>query len=209
MHLQEAVKTSHTHAHTRKSQTEVERSLSLTIHYLGELAKVTSSLWASVFSSVKWHYSQSLPVVRLLSESNAIEHWWQLIFIYPLVTASSHSKWFTYINSFKHRHYLMMWWLSLVKVSVAQLCPALHDPMDCSLPGSSMEFFVHGILQAKILEWVVMPSSRGSSQPRDQTWLSYISYIGRQALGILLAIDITVSILQMRKMGLEKLNDLW
>ena len=81
--------------------------------------------------------------------------------------------------------------------------------MDCSLPGSSMEFFVHGILQAKILEWVVMPSSRGSSQPRDQTWLSYISYIGRQALGILLAIDITVSILQMRKMGLEKLNDLW
>lgn len=44
MHLQEAVKTSHTHAHTRKSQTELERSLSLTIHYLGELAKVTSSL---------------------------------------------------------------------------------------------------------------------------------------------------------------------
>ena len=44
MHLQEAVKTSRTHAHTRKSQTEMERSLSLTIHYLGELAKVTSSL---------------------------------------------------------------------------------------------------------------------------------------------------------------------
>ena len=44
-----------------------------------------------------------------------------------------------------------------VKVSVAQLCPALHDPMDCSLPGSSVEFFVHGIIQAKILEWVAMP----------------------------------------------------
>lgn len=43
MHLQEAVKTSRTHAHTRKSHTELERSLSLTIHYLGELAKVTSS----------------------------------------------------------------------------------------------------------------------------------------------------------------------
>ena len=38
------IHTSHTHAHTRKSQTELERSLSLTIHYLGELAKVTSSL---------------------------------------------------------------------------------------------------------------------------------------------------------------------
>ena len=44
-----------------------------------------------------------------------------------------------------------------VKVSVAQLCPALHDSMDCSLPGSSVEFFVHEILQAKILERVAMP----------------------------------------------------
>ena len=42
---------------------------------------------------------------------------------------------------------------------VIQSCPTLCDPMDCSLPGSS----VHGILQAKILEWVAIPSSRGSS----------------------------------------------
>ena len=40
-----------------------------------------------------------------------------------------------------------------------QLCPTLYDPMDCSPPGSS----VHGILQARILEWVAMPSSRRSS----------------------------------------------
>ena len=46
-----------------------------------------------------------------------------------------------------------------------QLCLTLCDPMDCSLPGS----FVHGILQARILEWVAMPSSRGSSQPRSPT----------------------------------------
>ena len=39
----------------------------------------------------------------------------------------------------------------------------LWDPMDCSLQGSS----VHGILQARILKWVAMPSSRGSSQPKD------------------------------------------
>ena len=45
--------------------------------------------------------------------------------------------------------------------------------MDCSLPGSP----VHGILHARILEWVVMPSSRGSSQPRDQTLVSYSSCI--------------------------------
>ena len=44
-----------------------------------------------------------------------------------------------------------------------QLCPALCNLMDCSPPGS----YVHGILQARILEWVAMPSSRESSQPRD------------------------------------------
>ena len=50
--------------------------------------------------------------------------------------------------------------------------------MDCSLPGSS----VHGILQARILEWVAMPCSRGFSWPRDRTCISYVSCIGRQVL---------------------------
>ena len=45
------------------------------------------------------------------------------------------------------------------------------NPMDCSLPGSS----VHGILQARILEWIAIPFSRGSSQPRDQTRVSRIA----------------------------------
>ena len=49
-----------------------------------------------------------------------------------------------------------------------QSCPALCDSTDCSQPGSS----VHGILQVRILEWVVMSSSRGSSRPRDQTQVS-------------------------------------
>ena len=52
--------------------------------------------------------------------------------------------------------------------SDAQLCLTLCDPVNCSLPGSS----VHGILQARILEWVAVPSSRGSSWPRDQTHIS-------------------------------------
>ena len=55
-----------------------------------------------------------------------------------------------------------------VKVLVAQLCLTLCDPMDCSPPGSS----AHGILQARVLEWVAIPFSRGSSQPKDQTWVS-------------------------------------
>ena len=52
----------------------------------------------------------------------------------------------------------------------AQSCPTLCDPIDCSPPGS----FVQGILQARILDRVAMPSSRGSPQPRDQTQVSHI-----------------------------------
>ena len=56
-----------------------------------------------------------------------------------------------------------------------QSCPTLHTPMDYSPPGSS----VHGLLQARILEWVAMLPSRGSTQPRDQTCIFYVSWIGR------------------------------
>ena len=54
---------------------------------------------------------------------------------------------------------------------VAQSCPTLCDPVDCSPPGSS----VHGILQARILEWVDISFSRGSSRPRDRTQVSRIA----------------------------------
>ena len=53
-------------------------------------------------------------------------------------------------------------------VLVTQSCLTLFDPMDCSLPGSS----VHGILQARILEWVAIPFSRESSRLRDWTRVS-------------------------------------
>ena len=52
-----------------------------------------------------------------------------------------------------------------------QSCLTRCDPMDCSLPGS----FVHGILQARILEWVNISFSRGSSLPRNRTWVSCIT----------------------------------
>ena len=56
---------------------------------------------------------------------------------------------------------------------VAQLCLTLCDPIDCSPPWSS----VHGIFQARILEWVAISFSRGTSRPRDQTRVSRI--VGR------------------------------
>ena len=52
-----------------------------------------------------------------------------------------------------------------IKSKVAQSCPTLGDPMDCSLPGSS----IHGISEARILEWIAISFSRGSFQPRDGT----------------------------------------
>ena len=57
--------------------------------------------------------------------------------------------------------------------SAAQLCLTLCSPMDCSPPGSS----VHGVFQAKVLEWVAISYSRRSSGPRDWTWVFCASYV--------------------------------
>ena len=54
---------------------------------------------------------------------------------------------------------------------VAQSCPTLQNPVDCSLPGSS----VHEIFQARVLEWVAIPFSSRSSQPRDRTQVSRVA----------------------------------
>ena len=66
--------------------------------------------------------------------------------------------------------YLCMCVYVYVCVLVAQSCLTLWDPIDCSPPGSS----VHGLLQARLLEWVAIPFSRRSSQPRDWTQVSHI-----------------------------------
>ena len=55
-----------------------------------------------------------------------------------------------------------------------QSCPTLCNPVDCSQPGSS----IHGIFQARVLEWVAISFSRGSSRPRDQTQVCHI--VGRR-----------------------------
>ena len=67
---------------------------------------------------------------------------------------------------------------TVLVLSHVQSCPALCNPMGYSPPGSC----VLGILQARILEWLATSFSRGYSQPRDQTRISYVSCIGRQVL---------------------------
>ena len=68
-------------------------------------------------------------------------------------------------------------WFTFFCVCVLRVSDSLH-PMDCSPPG----FSVHGIFQARILDWVAVPSSRGSSPPRNQTRISWVSCVGRQIL---------------------------
>ena len=81
-----------------------------------------------------------------------------------------------------HNHVSQLLIISIIYIHVCakslQSCLTLCNPMDCSPPG----FSVHRIFQARILEWVVIPSSRGSFQPRDQTHVSCVSCTGRQLL---------------------------
>ena len=94
---------------------------------------------------------------------------------------STHLHWFPHSPRIHAHFYYHIWFLDFTCVCVhlsAQSCPALSDPVDYSPPGSS----VHGILQARILQWVAISSSRGSSQPRDRTHLSCVSCIGRKIL---------------------------
>ena len=84
------------------------------------------------------------------------------------------SKWLKIPNQPLHLYPLLHLYIYLwVCAKLLQSCPTLCNPVDCSPPGS----FVHRILQARILDWVAIPSFRGSSQPRDRVQVSYVSCI--------------------------------
>ena len=74
-------------------------------------------------------------------------------------------------HTFLHTMYTILYTLHTVLVKVTQSCPTLCSHVDCSPPRSS----VHGILQARILEWIAISFSRRSSRPRDQTQVSCIA----------------------------------
>ena len=125
------------------------------------------------------HLVESMLVFSLELTANGIYHlilrqkrqlvvWW----LQSALTVSCSRCWMTFPSSWlKTKGVNVLWcWCS-----VAQSCSSLCDPMDCSSPGSS----VHGVLQARIVEWVAIPFSRGSSWPRDQT---HVSCVGRQIL---------------------------
>ena len=88
----------------------------------------------------------------------------KICWLYLCGSVSGLSILFSILSSVTH----CLDYISLSEVS--QSCPTLCNPMDCSLPGSS----VHGIFQAIVLEWIAISFSRGSSRPRDQTRVSRI-----------------------------------
>ena len=104
---------------------------------------------------LSWH------LTTILKRQTLESHTFEAIF-YPR-DLQSVQMWQTTFLSF---HFLIS-----MCVLVAQSCPTLCNPMDCSPPGSS----VHGILQAGTLGWVATSFSRGSSRPRDQTRVSCIT----------------------------------
>ena len=104
-------------------------------------------------------------------------------FSLPTPSPRTQSKFLLSLGGPKFTHYLKLFtifWILLLRpfhvwvcicAQLHQPCLTLWHPMGCSPPGSS----AHGIAQARILEWVAISSSRGSSQPRDQTHISCIS----------------------------------
>ena len=95
--------------------------------------------------------------------------YWSIVHLQCCVSLRYTAKWFTY----RYILFQIIFHYRLLS-EVAQSCPTLCDPMDCSLPCSS----IHGIFQARVLEWVAIAFSRGSSRPRDRTPVSLI--VGRR-----------------------------
>ena len=117
------------------------------------LKAMEDSLWViRKFSSCPCHPGSGEYYLLLTVESEGIKEDKSLVVI-PQLNACS-----------MYRSYVC--WKKKVKVKLTQSCPTLFDPMD---------YTVHGILQARILEWVAIPFSRGSSQPRDWTQVSLIA----------------------------------
>ena len=101
------------------------------------------------------------------SYGSSIWIFWRAFLVVSIVAASIYVANSVQIFPFLHiLTYTCYFLWSESESEVAQSCPTLCNPMDCSLPGSS----VHGIHQARMLEWVSTPFSRGFFQPRDRTW---------------------------------------
>ena len=152
-----------------------------------------------IFFVRDWNENLPVPVLwPLLSFPNLLTYWAQHFNASPFMILNSsagilspplallvvmlpkahwlHASGYLALGEWPQYHICM--YMHMNQLKSRQSCPPLCKPIDRSLPGSS----VHGILQARILEWVAMPSFRESSWPRDWACISYVSCIGRRVL---------------------------
>ena len=111
-------------------------------------------------------------VICLSTRFKSIILWPRMTLLVPRLSQNTSYGWGAWCHSLSFKTFLSFISRLLVAIwsEVAQLCLTLCDPMDCSLPRSS----VHGIFQAGVLQWVAISFSRASSRPRDWTRVSHI-----------------------------------
>ena len=141
----------------------------------GPCVQVTSTWWGGVTLGEAgffgWRQSPERTQERCFAE-NPLSSWGMS------AQGWGGGEWTWAVNRSIYRHMHGALSLGICSRSVAWSCPTFCNPIDCSPSGSS----VHGIVPVRILKWVAISSSRGSSQPRDGTYVSFVSCIDRQAL---------------------------
>ena len=132
---------------------------------------MSSSSWASIPPPTPSHIDERLSQSPSLSflRNTANSHWLPILQCICFHATLSIRPTLYFPSPYIHSLFSMSMPRLKLKVLVTPSCPILCNPMDCSPPGSS----VHGIFQARILEWVAIPFSRGSSLPRDRTQVSH------------------------------------
>ena len=123
---------------------------------------IASKMWSMCLRTLIVKSISTNMVELILKINSQITFWLSFPYFHLSFFSFFHLKFL--FNQYPHAVMTYHRLISIVKVKVAQSCPILCNPMD---------YTVHGILQARILEWVVFPFSRGSSQPRDWTQVSH------------------------------------
>ena len=140
----------------------------------GRAVSSTKATWDAINVNIK-KFKTNLPLYCEAGEANGLN---EMELLLMQDSCYGHSVFFLEYSLYTSGRDTWYMYDVCMHAKSLQSCLTLWNPMNCSPPGSS----VHGSLQARTLEWAAMPSSRGSSQPRDGTCVSNVSCSGRRVL---------------------------